>query len=226
MTQHSEEQIVAAPLAVDSTWLEEDALESDDEQTVVSDTSKTAWIAYFGTALLMAVCTALGDFGAGKPFNVERMLETAGLCLVFTAPFFFLKQPSANEEDLTPEPFTSKASELPRLLKKAVQVMHLSAEDEEANFGVWRALSYLSKKLEPGHKTVFTEDAIGDLKGFLASETRRDRLESLVRIAAIAADPELLPLLRDLKDRTKDLDVLDNLRVALRDAISSCAKFA
>ncbi len=217
---------MVAPLAVDGAWLEEDALESDDEQTVDSDTSKMAWIAYFGTTLLMAVCTAVGDFGAGKPFNVERMLETAGLSLVFTAPFFFLKQPSATEEDLTPEPFTSKASELPRLLKKAVEVMHLSAEFEEANIGVWRALSYLSKKLDPEHKTVITEDTIGDLKGFLASETRRDRLETIVRICAIAADPELLPLLRDLKDRTKDLEVLDNLRVVLREAISACAKSA
>ncbi len=217
---------MVAPLAVDGAFLEEEAIESDDEQAVDSDTSKTAWIAYFSTALLMAVGTAAGDFGAGKPFNVERMLETAGLCLVFTAPFFFLKQPSANEEDLTPEPFTSKASELPRLLKKAVEVMHLSAEFEEANIGVWKALSYLSKKLDPEHKSVMTEDTIGDLKGFLASETRRDRLETIVRICAIAADPELLPLLRDLKERTKDLDVLDNLRVVLREAISACAKSA
>lgn len=171
---------------------------------------------------------AVSDFSRGKRIDLEVILALATVWLVLFAVFYSKSWLEDEEEtiELTPEPFTSKASELPRLLKKAVQVMHLSAEFEEANLGVWRALSYLSKKLDPAHKAVFTEDTIGDLKGFLASETRRDRLETIVRICAIAADPELLPLLRDLKDRTKDLDVLDNLRVVLREAISACAKSA
>lgn len=203
--------------------IEDEPVESE-ERGFFGVTSRRECLTFVGSVLIWPAGRALADFGGGRRFDPERFLSGAGLSFVITVAFLFM--PKKDEEELTPEPFTSKASELPRLLKKAVRVMHLSAEFEEANLGVWTALSYLSKKLDPAHKTVFTEDTIGDLKGFLASETRRDRLETIVRICAIAADPELLPLLRDLKDRTKDLDVLDNLRVVLREAISACAKSA
>ena len=224
MTQHSEEQSDVAAGAEASVMQVEDTQIEIEERRFFGQTSRKEWLALVGTVLFMPVGGALADFGGGRRFNPEKFLSRFGLSFVMAVAFYFM--PKKDEVELTPEPLTSKASELPRLLKKAVQVMHLSADFEEANLGVWRALSYLSKKLDPEHRTAITEDALGDLKGFLASETRRDRLETLVRIAGIAADPELLPLLRDLKDRTKDLDVLDNLRVALRDAISSCAKFA
>ncbi len=224
MTQHSEEQNELAAGVEASVTEVEDAPVENEERGFFGQTSRKELLTFVGAVLIMPAGGALADFGGGRRFNPEKFLSRIALSFVIAVAFYFM--PKNDEEELTPEPFTSKASELPRLLKKAVQVMHLSAEDEEANIGVWRALSYLSKKLDPAHKAVFTEDTIGDLKGFLASETRRDRLETIVRICAIAADPELLPLLRDLKDRTKDLDVRDNLRVVLREAISACAKSA
>lgn len=148
-----------------------------------------------------------------------------GMLLVLVYIWTMVK-PHTSNEVVYAEQFTSDASELPRLLKKAHVVKVMPSHEEDSMVGVWSSLSYLSKKIGPQDRAELTDEAKSDLKGLLSSETRRDRLESLVRIAAIAADPELLPLLRDLKDRTKDLDVLDNLRVALRDAISSCAKFA
>jgi hypothetical protein len=148
-----------------------------------------------------------------------------GMLLVLVYIWTMVK-PHTSNEVVYAEQFTSDASELPRLLKKAHVVKVMPSHEEDSMVGVWSSLSYHSKKIGPQDRAELTDEAKSDLKGLLSSETRRDRLESLVRIAAIAADPELLPLLRDLKDRTKDLDVLDNLRVALRDAISSCAKSA
>ena len=223
MTQHSEEQSDLASGLADPVLPVVNDQVNNERKKFLGDL-EIGWKVYIGAAITMAVISVASDLTFKGYVNLEKMLTRAMAAISIAIPFF-LKHRQV-EEELTPEPFTSKASELPRLLKKAIQVKHLSADFEEANLGVWRALSYLSKKLDPEHKTAITEEALGDLKGFLASETRRDRLETLVRIAGIAADPELLPLLRDLKDRTKDLDVLDNLRVALRDAISSCAKFA
>lgn len=224
MTQHSEEQSdLASDVEASASEIEDEPVENE-ERGFFGQTSGKQWLAFVIVVLFWPACHALSKLIRGRQIEPEEFLSRVALSFVIAVAFYFM--PKKDEEELTPEPFTSKASELPRLLKKAVEVMHLSAEFEEANLGVWRALSYLSKKLDPEHKTVITEDTIGDLKGFLASETRRDRLETIVRICAIAADPELLPLLRDLKDRTKDLDVLDNLRVVLREAISACAKSA
>lgn len=228
MTQHSEEQSDRVPDDKDSTSAVIRGPVQNKALKFLGLTSPRKLLDFVAGGLLWSLMHAVSDFSRGKRIDLEVILALATVWLVLFAVFYSKSWLEDEEEtiELTPEPFTSKASELPRLLKKAVQVMHLSAEFEEANLGVWRALSYLSKKLDPAHKAVFTEDTIGDLKGFLASETRRDRLETIVRICAIAADPELLPLLRDLKDRTKDLDVLDNLRVVLREAISACAKSA
>lgn len=145
------------------------------------------------------------------------------LALVY---IYTMVKPHTTNEVVYPETFTSDASELPRLLKKALVVKVMPSHEEDSMVGVWSSLSYLSKRLGPQDQSELTDESMSDLKGLLSSETRRDRLETIVRICAIAADPELLPLLRDLKDRTKDLDVLDNLRVVLREAISACAKSA
>ncbi len=130
-------------------------------------------LAFVAWAFFWSSIHAVSDFSRGKRVDLDLVLASAAVWLVLFAVFDYKSWLEDEEEivELTPEPFTSKASELPRLLKKAVEVMHLSADFEEANLGVWRALSYLSQKLDPEHRTAITEDALGDLKGFLASET-------------------------------------------------------
>jgi hypothetical protein len=222
LTQHSDE--LNTKDADGTTPATDHTAAGEENQTVLGVPALRAMRFLVSLVIGLIVINAAVDWISKGRIDLEMLIIRTSLVASLASLFLVKRVPEPENYYL--EPFTSDASELPRLFKRAIAFRAVSPEDESVDLGVWNALSYLSKKLEPQHKTVFTEDALGDLKGFLASETRRDRLETLLRIAAIAADPELLPLLRDLKDRTKDLDVLDNLRVALRDAISSCAKFA
>jgi hypothetical protein len=126
--------------------------------------------------------------------------------------------------DFATEEWTSKPSELPRLLEKAKQVAVLAPHDETEYVNVWSCLSYLSKKLHPHHKPHFADGAVENLKHLLGTETLPERLVVLVRLATIAADSKLLPELKTLRLVADNLDPTHKLAEQIALAIETCSK--
>ncbi len=126
--------------------------------------------------------------------------------------------------DFATEEWTSKPSELPRLLEKAKQVAVVAPHDETEYVNVWSCLSYLSKKLHPHHKPHFADSAVENLKHLLGTETLPERLVVLVRLATIAADSKLLPELKTLRLVADNLDSTQKLAEQITLAIEACSK--
>lgn len=126
--------------------------------------------------------------------------------------------------DFATEEWTSKPSELPRLLEKAKQVAVLAPHDESEYVNVWSCLSYLSKKLHPHHKPHFDDGAVENLKHLLGTETLLERLVVLVRLATIAADSKVLPELNTMRLVADNLDPTHKLAEQITVAIEAYSK--
>lgn len=119
---------------------------------------------------------------------------------------------------------TRNVSDLPRLLKKALAVADLPALEEDKVAGVWNSLNYLIKHLYPHHSRDITEDSITYLTELLATETLPERLTTLLAIAKVAANEELLPHLAALQERLGTMQPSDRLHAPLAKAIEACSQ--
>ncbi|CAN1492019.1 hypothetical protein MCEMSE15_00224 [Fimbriimonadaceae bacterium] len=126
--------------------------------------------------------------------------------------------------DFATEEWTSKPSELPRLLEKAKQVAVLAPHDESEHVNAWSCLSYLSKKLHPHHKPHFDEAAVASLKHLLSTETLPERQVVLIRLAITAADSKLLSELKALQLGAGERDPNRKFADQIALAIEACSK--
>jgi hypothetical protein len=157
--------------------------------------------------------------GPHNPFDyLGKFLLFAGLTVIIE------RNRRKGVFDFGTEEWTSKPSELPRLLEKAKQVAVLNPHDESEYVNVWNCLSYLSKKLHPHHKPHFDDDAVENLKHSLGTETLPERLVVLVRLATIAADSKLLPELKTVRIVADNLDPTHKLAEQIAMAIEACSK--
>lgn len=157
--------------------------------------------------------------GSHKPFDyLGKFLLFAGVMVIIE------RNRRKGVFDFGTEEWTSKPSELPRLLDKAKKVAVLAPSDESEFVNVWNCLSYLSKKLHPHHKPHFADDAVENLKHLLGTETLLERLVVLVRLATIAADSRLLPELKTLRLVADDLDSTHKLADQIALAIEASSK--
>jgi len=157
--------------------------------------------------------------GPHKPFDyLGKFLLFAGLTVIIE------RNRRKGVFDFAKEEWTSKPSELPRLLEKAKQVAVLAPHDETEYVNVWSCLSYLSKKLHPHHKPHFADGTVENLKHLLGTETLPERLVVLVRLATIAADSKFLPELKTLRLVADNLDPTHKLAEQIALAIETCSK--
>ena len=157
--------------------------------------------------------------GPHKPFDyLGKFLLFAGVMVIIE------RNRRKGVFDFGTEEWTSKPSELPRLLGKAKQVAVLAPSDESEYVNVWNCLSYLSKKLHPHHKPHVDDGAVENLKHLLGTETLPERLVVLVRLATIAADSRLMPELRTMRLVADNLDPTHKLAEQITVAIEACSK--
>ncbi len=157
--------------------------------------------------------------GPHKPFDyLGKFLLFAGVMVIIE------RNRRKGVFDFGTEQWTSKPSELPRLLEKAKQVAVLAPHDESEYVNVWSCLSYLSKKMHPHHKPQFDEAAVASLKHLLSTETLPERQVVLVRLATIAADSKLLSELKALQLGADERDPTPKFADQIALAIEACSK--
>ncbi len=184
----------------------------------VRQASRTIYLVLGGIYFVVTITERIvtGHFGHTLEF-------TATLLVLVTIADFIS---STLEVNFRPSAtvLTSKVSDLPRLLKKAQAVADLSALEEDKVAGVWNSLNYLIKHLYPHHSRDITQDSITYLTELLATETLPERLTTLLAIAKVSANEELLPHLAALQTRLGTMQSGDRLHAALAKAIEACSQ--